>query len=103
MFASRYSLLTGRYSIRAGINDALMPESTDGLAPTRRPSRTLEVGRLPHGTVGKWHWAIGRVLPTEHGFDSYFGLLYSNDMVRPWVQTDVPLQLYRRTRGIRAR
>ena len=48
--------------------------------------------------VGKWH--LGNrpgFFPTEHGFDSYFGLLYSNDMVRPWVQTDVPLRLYRGT------
>ena len=48
--------------------------------------------------IGKWH--LGNrpgFLPTEHGFDAYFGLLYSNDMIRPWVRTDVPLRLYRGT------
>jgi arylsulfatase A-like enzyme len=35
--------------------------------------------------------------PTDHGFDEYFGLPYSNDMIRPWVDTDRPLHLYRGT------
>ena len=39
-------------------------------------------------------------MPTEHGFDSFFGLLYSNDMIRPWVNTDRPLELYRDTEPI---
>jgi len=33
--------------------------------------------------------------PNAHGFDEYYGLKYSNDMIRPWVQTDKPLELYR--------
>jgi len=52
--------------------------------------------------VGKWH--LGHqpenYLPTHRGFDSFYGLLYSNDMVRPWMQTNVPLQLYRDTSPI---
>src|SRR5690606_11195063 len=39
-------------------------------------------------------------LPTGQGFDSYFGLLYSNDMIRPWVNTDRPLELWRNDRPI---
>ena len=52
--------------------------------------------------MGKWHLghASPDMLPTAHGFDGWFGLPYSNDMIRPWVQTDVPLRLYRDTRPI---
>jgi arylsulfatase A-like enzyme len=35
------------------------------------------------------------MMPTSRGFDHYYGLLYSNDMIRPWVQTDVPLYIHR--------
>jgi arylsulfatase A-like enzyme len=100
--ASRYSLLTGRYAIRAGINGALMPESKNGLgAGETTIGDVLKAAGYRTGMVGKWH--LGNrpgFFPTEHGFDSYFGLLYSNDMVRPWVQTDVPLRLYRSTQEL---
>jgi arylsulfatase A-like enzyme len=100
--ASRYSLLTGRYAIRAGINGALMPESKGGLgADETTIADVLKSAGYRTGMVGKWH--LGNkpgFLPTEHGFDSYFGLLYSNDMIRPWVQTDVPMRLYRGTKEI---
>src|SRR5690606_3386306 len=33
--------------------------------------------------IGKWHLGhLPAYLPTEHGFDSYFGIPYSNDMDR---------------------
>ena len=95
--ASRYSLLTGRYAIRAGINGALMPESKGGLgAGEITIADILKSAGYRTGMVGKWH--LGNhpgFFPTEHGFDSYFGLLYSNDMIRPWVQTDVQMRLFR--------
>ncbi len=100
--ASRYSLLTGRYAIRAGINGALMPESKGGLgADETTVADILKSAGYRTGMVGKWH--LGNkpgFFPTEHGFDSYFGLLYSNDMIRPWVQTDVPMRLYRGTQEL---
>ena len=100
--ASRYSLLTGRYAIRAGINGALMPESQTGLgAGETTIADILKSAGYRTGMVGKWH--LGNrpgFFPTEHGFDSYFGLLYSNDMVRPWVQTDVALRLFRGTQEV---
>jgi arylsulfatase A-like enzyme len=100
--ASRYSLLTGRYAVRAGINGALMPESKNGLgAGETTIADILKAAGYRTGMVGKWH--LGNkpgFFPTEHGFDSYFGLLYSNDMIRPWVQTDAPLRLYRGTQEL---
>jgi len=100
--ASRYSLLTGRYAIRGGINGALMPESKTGLGPGETTiADILKSAGYRTGMVGKWH--LGNrpgFFPTEHGFETYFGLLYSNDMVRPWVQTDAPMRLYRGTQAL---
>jgi arylsulfatase A-like enzyme len=100
--ASRYSLLTGRYAIRGGINGALMPESKNGLAAGETTiADVLKAAGYRTGMVGKWH--LGNrpgFFPTEHGFESYFGLLYSNDMIRPWVQTDAALRLYRGTQEL---
>jgi arylsulfatase A-like enzyme len=47
--------------------------------------------------VGKWHlgYAEARFLPIHQGFDTWYGLPYSNDHQTPWVQTDVPLGLFR--------
>jgi len=47
--------------------------------------------------VGKWHLGHSDEahLPTRHGFGRYFGLLYSNDMTPPWMETSEPLRLYR--------
>jgi arylsulfatase A-like enzyme len=47
--------------------------------------------------IGKWHLGHNPTdyMPTSRGFDDYLGLLYSNDMIRPWVQTDAPMHLYR--------
>jgi arylsulfatase A-like enzyme len=94
---SRASFLTGRYPIRTGVNGALGPDATIGLP---RSEITLAEALKPAGyrtaLVGKWHLGTQPgMLPVDQGFDRYFGLLYSNDMIRPWVQTDRPLHLYR--------
>jgi uncharacterized sulfatase len=99
---SRAALLTGRYPIRSGMNDVLMPESTQGL-PQAEVTLPELLGSAGYRTalVGKWHLGSRPgFMPTEHGFGSFFGLLYSNDMVRPWVQTDVPMRLYRQAEAV---
>ena len=52
--------------------------------------------------MGKWHlgYAKNESLPVGKGFDYWFGLPYSNDMRRPWVNTNVPLWLYENTKKI---
>lgn len=51
------------------------------------------------GMAGKWHLGYDpkRYLPTNRGFDSWLGLPYSNDYKKPYVQTNVPLVMYRDT------
>ncbi|MGI8907037.1 MAG: sulfatase family protein [Candidatus Sumerlaeaceae bacterium] len=81
---SRASLLTGRYQLRVGIPNVLGPESKIGL---RQKEWTIAEALKEQGysttCIGKWH--LGRpaeFLPTKHGFNSYFGIPYSNDMDR---------------------
>ena len=82
---SRASILTGRYPFRhgvvgnptpdGGINDYGLPASEITIA------EALKQQGYATTCIGKWH--LGHVpgfLPFERGFDSYFGILYSNDM-----------------------
>jgi arylsulfatase len=57
------------------------------------------------GMVGKWHLGMNdRYMPTQRGFDEYFGLPYSNDMSpRSGRPQDPPLPLMRRTQASRRR
>ncbi len=80
--ASRAALLTGSYHRRVGISGALNPHSKRGL---NSDEITIAEMLKPKGyataAVGKWHLGhLDPFLPTNHGFDSYFGIPYSNDM-----------------------
>ena len=85
---SRAALLTGRYPLRSGMcsdtRRVLFPYSAGGL-----PAEELTLAELlkergyATACVGKWHLGHRpQFLPTRHGFDSYFGIPYSNDMDR---------------------
>ncbi len=79
---SRAALLTGRYPIRSGLTRVLIPNSTGGL-PDREYTLAEALKDRGYSTacVGKWHLGSQRrYLPRNHGFDSYFGIPYSNDM-----------------------
>lgn len=79
---SRCALLTGRYPIRQGVNGVFFPDSYTGLdsAEVTLPE-TLKAAGYRTGMVGKWHLGhLESFRPTRHGFDSYFGIPYSNDM-----------------------
>lgn len=80
--ASRAALLTGCYHQRIGIDGALGPSSEVGIASSE--TTLAEICRdqgYATACVGKWHLGHHpRFLPRQHGFDSYFGLPYSNDM-----------------------
>lgn len=82
--ASRAALLTGCYPVRVGILGALSPESKTGISDHEILLPQL-LKRRGYATAlyGKWHLGDSpQFLPTRHGFDEYFGLPYSNDMLR---------------------
>ncbi|MCX6613733.1 MAG: sulfatase [Acidobacteria bacterium] len=100
---SRVGLLTGRYAKRAGLPNNLGPESIGGLPLTEITiAQQMKSQGYNTAAIGKWH--IGHspkeYLPTSRGFDQYLGLLYSNDMIPPWVKTDRPLHLWRNNDAI---
>ena len=85
---SRAALLTGRYPIRSGMcsdkRRVLFPESKGGLpAEELTIAEALKPAGYATACVGKWHLGhLPKYLPTTQGFDSYFGIPYSNDMDR---------------------
>jgi arylsulfatase A len=95
---SRAALLTGRYPLRCGVPFVFGPETVEGLPESEITLADIlkQQGYLTMA-IGKWHLghAVKELMPTSRGFDRYFGLLYSNDMIRPWVNTDQPLALYK--------
>jgi arylsulfatase A-like enzyme len=80
--ASRAALLTGRYSNRVGILGALGPGAKNGIKLTELTLAQVFKSRgYATAIYGKWHLGDhDPYLPTDHGFDDYFGLPYSNDM-----------------------
>jgi arylsulfatase A len=80
--ASRAALMTGCYHMRINISGALMPNSKKGIGAGETTLAELCKSRgYATGCIGKWHLGHQqKFLPLQHGFDSYFGLPYSNDM-----------------------
>lgn len=89
---SRAALLTGSYPLRigfggpqaGGLGGVLFPGWPIGLHPDEVTVAKL-LQRIGYATlaVGKWHCGDQPdFLPTNHGFDEWFGLPYSNDMGR---------------------
>ncbi len=79
---SRAALLTGRLPVRTGVTGVLFPYSDTGLPQSEISlAKVLNDNGYKTAAVGKWH--LGHkspYLPTDHGFDSYYGIPYSNDM-----------------------
>jgi len=80
--ASRAGMLTGSYPARVGIDWVLFPGDRCGLHPDEITiARLLKDAGYRTKLVGKWHCGDQEeFLPTNHGFDDYFGIPYSNDM-----------------------
>jgi arylsulfatase len=80
--ASRASILTGCYPNRIGIHNAYSPGSKVGLNPEETTlAELLKAKGYATGIFGKWHLGDApEFQPRKHGFDEYYGILYSNDM-----------------------
>ncbi len=87
---SRASFMTGCYSQRVGLHDTprdghvLRPVSPYGISGAETTIAEL-LGEHGYATsiIGKWHLGDQpEFLPTRHGFDSYFGIPYSDDMTQ---------------------
>ena len=85
---SRAALMTGRLPIRTGMcsdkRRVLFPNSGGGI-PADEITLAEALKRQGYATacIGKWHLGhLPQFLSTNNGFDSYFGIPYSNDMDR---------------------
>ncbi len=81
---SRGGLLTGRYPIRLGLSEDVARTSNDiGIeADEITLAEALRERGYATSIVGKWH--LGEEperSPLLHGFDEFYGLLHSNDML----------------------
>jgi arylsulfatase A-like enzyme len=86
---SRGAMMTGCYPNRIGFDlfdglPVLFPGQSKGLNPEERTVAALLRARgYRTALIGKWHCGDQPpFLPTNHGFEYYFGLPYSNDMGR---------------------
>lgn len=94
---SRGAMMTGCYPPRIGFGSfdgewVLFPGQAMGLNPEEITiAKLLQQAGYATKLVGKWHCGDQKeFLPTRHGFDSYYGLPYSNDMGRQFVDDVFP-------------
>lgn len=92
---SRAALMTGCYPKRIGLDSGhdfcvLLPGDPIGLHPEEVTiADILKSAGYATKMIGKWHLGDqASFLPTRHGFDSYFGLPYSNDMLPDHPKND---------------
>ncbi len=83
---SRAALLTGRLPVRSGMasnhSRVLFPDSHNGI-PASEITLAEQLKQVGYATacIGKWHLGHNpQYLPTNNGFDYYYGIPYSNDM-----------------------
>lgn len=97
---TRTQLMTGRYMPRIDFGGGTGSDGTGGLPGSEVTiAQSLQEAGYVTGMAGKWHlgYMQDKFLPPNKGFDSWFGIPYSNDYRKPWVQTDEPLGLFRDT------
>jgi arylsulfatase A len=87
---SRAALLTGRLAVRSGMaggpgRHVLYPKDKGGLPSDEITiPQAMKAQGYTTGCIGKWHLGSGpEHHPLKRGFDSFFGLPYSNDMDTP--------------------
>lgn len=107
---SRAALLTGCYPRRVGLHltqpdgAVLRPVSPNGLHPDEVTiAEVLRGAGYVTACIGKWHLGDqAEFLPQRQGFDEFFGIPYSDDMVENRDRGWPPLPLMRGRRLVRA-
>jgi arylsulfatase A len=99
--SSRAALMTGCYPKRVGLaygsgHKVLFPGDPHGLNPNEITiAEILKSQGYATGCFGKWHLGDAKeFLPTNHGFDEYYGIPYSNDMwskLKSWECPPLPI------------
>ncbi|MGM8361864.1 sulfatase family protein [Flavobacterium sp. ARAG 55.4] len=79
--ASRASLLTGRYSFHNGVGGVYFPDAKGMESSEITIAEVVKSTGYKTACFGKWHLGdFKENLPTSQGFDTYYGIPYSNDM-----------------------
>ena len=98
---SRAALLTGRFPFRNGIVKNPHPDGHELNDHIGLSSDEITLGEVyqPRGyqtaAIGKWHLGHQpQFFPTRHGFDEYYGILYSNDMLPIQIMDDEEVDEY---------
>ncbi|MCC6508099.1 MAG: sulfatase-like hydrolase/transferase [Pirellulaceae bacterium] len=81
---SRAQIMTGCYGARVSVPAVYPPAAKSGLHPQEHTiaDRLRPLGYATQ-CIGKWHLGDQPAfLPTKQGFDHYFGIPYSNDMLK---------------------
>ncbi len=79
--ASRAGLLTGQLNTRNGVKGVGWPDSKGLPTDKITIANALKTKGYATGCFGKWHLGdLEGYLPTDRGFDYYYGIPYSNDM-----------------------
>lgn len=99
---SRAALLTGKYPKRLGMHESvLFPFSETGLDTAEITiADLLKENGYSTSIVGKWHLGhLEEFMPLNNGFESFYGVPYSNDMNNHYYQhkdfQSPPLPFYR--------
>lgn len=79
--ASRAGLLTGQLNTRNGVRGVFWPDSKGLPKEKVTIANALKTKGYATACFGKWHLGdLDGYLPTDRGFDYYYGIPYSNDM-----------------------
>jgi arylsulfatase A-like enzyme len=102
---SRAALLTGKLPIRMGMTGGravLFPNSAGGLPSSEITiAEVLKQKGYNTACIGKWHLGhLPEFLPARQGFDYFFGIPYSNDMLPRPNNKFPPLPLIKNEKAI---
>ncbi|MEN8882508.1 MAG: sulfatase-like hydrolase/transferase [Polaribacter sp.] len=85
---SRATLLSGRFPLRHGMIKNPHPDTTEeafnvGISPSEiLMPEIFKASGYATKAIGKWHMGHKeKFFPINNGFDEYYGILYSNDML----------------------